>query len=88
MLWACKGASPRSNSSAGDQARRSEFHAWIARICASPPPKLVITRLVCAARRRGFSLRMPLHLRQVKIASHCRAHTHQEALVAEVSNRK
>jgi hypothetical protein len=31
---------PRSNSSAEDQARRSEVHAWIARICTSLPPKL------------------------------------------------
>src|SRR5262245_51631135 len=42
----------QSNSSAGDQARRSEFHAWIARICANLPPKLVRTRLVCAVNRR------------------------------------
>lgn len=54
MLWACMGASVRSNSSAEDQARRPEVHAWIARICASLPPKLIGTPLVCAGERVSF----------------------------------
>src|SRR5882672_9413003 len=78
---------PKSNSSAEDQARRPEDHAWIARICANLPPKLARTRLVRAANRRGRVPRTLLHLRQVKVAAHCRAHTRQEAALTEVSNR-
>jgi hypothetical protein len=51
MLGACRGTFARQNSSAEDQARRSEFHAWIARICASLPPKLVGHLLVVCTYR-------------------------------------
>src|SRR5882672_2200357 len=54
---------PKSISSAEDQARRPEVHAWIARICANLPPKLAMTRLVCAAEWARLRVRTPLHLR-------------------------
>jgi hypothetical protein len=44
---------PKANSSAEDQARRAEFHAWIARICASLPPKLIDPLLFARFRAAG-----------------------------------
>src|SRR5260370_38791165 len=58
-LWTCMGASldsdclPQVNSSAENQARRAEVHAWISRICASLPPKLIDPLLLARFRAAG-----------------------------------